>query len=112
MGMGTQETPEFTRIVELFQDSGLKVKNAVELAERMSNIASQNTIAQFGSELRAGLEGLRAELKSQRESQEARIDSLRESQETQNSKYNVLIWMIGFATAVISAVILFSNTGG
>lgn len=57
MGMGTQETPEFTRIVELFQDSGLKGKNAVELAERMSNIASQNTIAQFGSELRAGLEG-------------------------------------------------------
>ncbi|MXW32495.1 MAG: hypothetical protein F4Z62_05255 [Rhodothermaceae bacterium] len=45
--MGTQETPEFTRIVELLQDSGLKEKNAVELAERMSNIASQDTIAQL-----------------------------------------------------------------
>ena len=82
----------------------------------MSNIASQNTIAQFVSKLDAGLEGLRAELKSQRESQEARMDSLRESQEAkmdaQNSKYNVLIWMIGFATVILSAVILFSNNGG
>ena len=102
--MEKQEPPEFTRIVELLQDTGLKDRKAVELAERMSNIASQNTIAQFGSELRAGLEGLRAELKSQRESQEAKMDA-------QNSKYNVLIWMIGFATAVISAVILFSNNG-
>lgn len=114
--MEKQETPEFTRIVELLQDTGLKDRKAVELAERMSNIASQNTIAQFVSKLDAGLEGLRAELKSQRESQEARMDSLRESQEAkmdaQNSKYNVLIWMIGFATAVISAVILFSNNGG
>ena len=86
--MEKQETPEFTRIVELLQDAGLKDRKAVELTERMSNIASQNTIAQFGSELRAGLEGLRAELKSQRESQEAKMDA-------QNSKYNVLIWMIG-----------------
>ena len=67
----------------------------------MSNIASQNTIAQFASKLEAGLEGLRAELRAQDAKMEA-----------QNSKYNVLIWMIGFATAVISAVILFSNNGG
>ena len=82
----------------------------------MSNIASQKTIAQFVSKLDAGLEWLRAELQSQRESQEARMDSLRESQEAkldaQNSKYNVLIWMIGFATVIISVVILFSNKGG
>ena len=103
--MEKQETPEFTRIVELLQDAGLKDRKAVELAERMSNIASQNTIAQFTSKLETGLEGLHAELKSQRESQEAKMDA-------QNSKYNVLIWMIGFATAVISAVILFSNNGG
>ena len=121
------ETPEFTRIVELLQDAGLKDRKAVELAERMSNIASQNTIAQFISKLDAGLEGLRAELKSQRESQEARMNSLRESQEArmdslresqeakmdaQNSKYNVLIWMIGFATVILSAVILFSSIAG
>ena len=55
--------------------------------------------------LEAGLEGLRAELKLQRESQEAKMDA-------QNSKYNVLIWMIGFATSVISASILISNNGG
>ena len=70
----------------------------------MSNLASQNTITQFTSKLEAGLAGLRAELKSQRESQEAKMDA-------QNSKYNALIWMIGFATAVISAVILFNNNG-
>ena len=99
--MGKQETPEFTRIVELLQGAGLKDRKAVELAERMSNIASQNTIAQFASKLEAGLEGLRAELRAQDAKMEA-----------QNSKYNVLIWMIGFATAVISAVILFSNNGG
>ena len=92
--MEKQETPEFTRIVELLQDAGLKDRKAVELAERMSNIASQNTIAQFASKLDAGLEGLRAEL------------------DAQNSKYNVLIWMIGFATVILSAVILFSNIAG
>ena len=58
--MEKQETPEFTRIVELLQGAGLKDRKAVELAERMSNIASQNTIAQFASKLEAGLEGLRA----------------------------------------------------
>ena len=99
--MGNQDTPEFTRIVELLQDAGLKDRKAVELAERMSNIASQNTIAQFASKLEAGLEGLRAELRAQDASIRA-----------QNSKYNVLIWMIGFATAVISAVVLFGNNGG
>jgi len=77
----------------------------VQHRQRMSNIASQNTIAQFVSKLEAGLEGLRAELKSQRESQDAKMDA-------QNSKYNVLIWMIGFATVIISAVILFSNNSG
>ena len=99
--MERQETPEFTRIVELLQDAGLKDRKAAELAERMSNIASQNTIAQFASKLEVGLEGLRAELRAQ----DAKMEAL-------NSKYNVLIWMIGFATAVISAVILFSNNGG
>lgn len=99
--MEKQEPPEFTRIVELLQDAGLKDRNAVELAERMSNIASQNTIAQFASKLEAGLEGLRAELRAQDAKMEA-----------QNSKFNVLIWMIGFATAVISAVVLFSNNAG
>ena len=103
--MEKQETPEFTRIVELLQGAGLKDRKAVELAERMSNIASQNTIAQFASKLEAGLEGLRTEQKLQRESQDAKM-------EAQNSKYNVLIWMIGFATVIISAVILFSNIAG
>ena len=98
--MGKQETPEFTRIVELLQGAGLKDRKAVELAERMSHIASQNTIAQFASKLETGLEGLRAELRAR----DAKMD-------VQNSNYNVLIWMIGFATAVISAVILFGNNG-
>ncbi|MCY3628579.1 MAG: hypothetical protein OXG94_01035 [Bacteroidetes bacterium] len=96
--METPETPEFTRIVELLKDSGLKDHKAVELAERMSNLASQNTIAQFGSKLDALAKSL-----------EAKIDAQKEAQ---NAKYNVLIWMIGFATAIISAVILFGNSGG
>ena len=85
----TPETPESTRTVELLRCADLKSQGAVELAERISSIASQNMIAQIGSELRAGLDGHRADMKTPK----ARIDA-------QNSRYNVLIGMIGFAAAV------------
>ena len=79
----------------------MKAHEAVELAERMSNLASTNVLdridtsnAKFHSELKALSKTL-----------EAKIDA-------QNAKYNLLIWMIGFATAILSAVILFTNNGG
>ena len=82
---------QFTRIVELLRESGLKAHEAVELAERMSNLASTNTIAQFGSKLESGLEGLRAEMEAQKE--------------TLDAKYNILIWMIGGSTVILSIVL-------
>ena len=106
--METPETPEFTRTVELLKKVDLKSREAVELAERIGNMASQNIIAQYGSELRA----LRESLDAKMDAQNSKIDAQNALIAAQTSKYNVLIWMIGFATAVISGIILFVTSGG
>ena len=77
--------------MEPLRESGLKAHEAVEFAVRMSNLASTNTIAQFGSKLESGLEGLRAEMEAQKE--------------TLDAKYNILIWMIGGSTVILSIVL-------
>ena len=72
---------EFSRIAHLLRKFGLKPDEANELTERIGNMASSNIVSRL----------------------ESKIDA-------QNTKYNILIWAIGFAGLVISAAIIFSGS--
>ena len=69
-----------TRTSKLLRKKELTADEANELTEIISEMASSNIIAQF----------------------EAKLDA-------QTSKINVLIWVIGFATVILSAVITLNS---
>ncbi|MCY4673161.1 MAG: hypothetical protein OXD43_05240 [Bacteroidetes bacterium] len=69
-----------TRASKLLRKKELTADEANELTEIISEMASSNIIAQF----------------------EAKLDA-------QTSKINVLIWVIGFATVILSAVITLNS---
>ena len=64
-------------------------------------MASANIIAQFGAKLDSMNAKLDAKLDGQSAALDAKLDAM-------NTKYNVLIWAIGFATAILSAAIFFT----
>ena len=83
-------------------------------------MASADIIAQFGAKLdnmnatlNAKLDGqlgaLEAKLDAKLDGQSAALDAKLDGQsaalDAMNTKYNVLIWAIGFATAILSASI-------
>ncbi len=73
---GLDSNLEFSRISQLLRKSELDPDEANELTERISTMASANIISRL----------------------ESKIDS-------QNTKYNVLIWVIGTSTVLLSLVI-------
>ena len=103
-GQDSDQFSQFTLASRLFRKSGLKANEANEFTELMGNMASANIVSQFLSKMDSFEATVRAELKSQKESQEAKLDAV-------SSKYTLLIWVIGFATVILSAVILFSDAG-
>ena len=82
--MDEQPIGQFTRASQLLRKSGLKADEANELAEIIGDMASTNIITRL----------------------ESKIDA---NAKIQNTKYNVLIWAIGFAGAVISLAIIFGK---
>jgi len=87
----SDQVGQITRISQLLRKAGHEPDDAVELTELIGNMASANITAR-----------LESKIDNRFDSQDAKIDA-------QNSKYNVLIWAIGFAGLVISAAILFSD---
>ncbi|MCY4675090.1 MAG: hypothetical protein OXD43_15245 [Bacteroidetes bacterium] len=72
-----------TEAYELLTKTGLKGDETFKLFNITGDMTSANLIARLESKI---------------DVQNAKIDS-------QNAKYNVLIWVIGLATAILSAVI-------
>ncbi|MCY4672360.1 MAG: hypothetical protein OXD43_01100 [Bacteroidetes bacterium] len=72
-----------TEAYELLRKTGLTDVEAFKLIDIIGDMASTNIIAR---------------LESKMDAQNAKIDS-------QTEKYNVLIWVIGFATVILAAVI-------
>jgi len=91
---------EFSQIAKLLRKSGLDSDEANELTERITIMASSNVIA---------------EIRSYTKSQDSKLDSLKESMnskfDAQSTRITVLAWAIGFATVIVSAVILFGGVG-
>ena len=71
----------FTRVALLLRKKKLSCNEANQLTELIGEMASENIIARL----------------------ESKIDA---NAKTQNTKYNVLIWAIGFAGVVISLAII------
>lgn len=116
-------TGTFTRASMLLRKKKLTADEANELTELLKNMASANIIAQFGAKLdnmnatlNAKLDGqlgaLEAKLDAKLDGQSAALDAKLDGQsaalDAMNTKYNVLIWAIGFATAILSAAIFFT----
>ncbi len=80
---GLDSNLEFSRISQLLRKSELDPDEANELTERISTMASANIISRLESKI---------------DSQNTKIDA-------QTTKYNVLIWVIGTSTILLSLVI-------
>ena len=76
-------TNDNTEAYELLRKTGLEEVEAFKLLNIIREMASTNIIAR---------------LESKMDAQNAKIDA-------QTDKYNVLIWVIGFATVILAAVI-------
>ena len=87
---------EFSRISKLLRKSGLDSDEANELAERIMILASSSVLQQIDS--------LKTEIRAYKESTDSKIDG-------QSTRITVLVWAIGFATVIVSAVILFGGAG-
>ncbi len=87
-GINNDHQGPFTHASMLLRRKKLTADEANELTEIIENMASANLIAQFG----AKLDAVNATMNAQ-------LDAV-------NTKYNVLIWVIGFATIILSAVIV------
>ena len=81
----------------LLRKRKLTADEANELTELIENMASANIIAQFG-----------AKLDTMNTTMKAQFDAVNAQLNAQNAKYNVLIWAIGFATIILSAVLVFT----
>jgi len=93
----SDQVGQFTRISHLLRKAGHKPDDAVELTERLSNMASSNVLDRIDN----SSDRLNSKMDANTVRLESKIDA-------QNSKHNVLIWAIGFAGLVISAAIIFS----
>ena len=84
----------FTRATRLLRQTTLTADEAnqlIEIIEEMSNTSAENTVAR-----------LEAKFDARFDAQDTKLDA-------QNTKYNVLIWAIGFAGVVISLAIIFGR---
>ncbi|MCY4672385.1 MAG: hypothetical protein OXD43_01225 [Bacteroidetes bacterium] len=97
----SEEANDRTEAYELLRKTGLKGGEAFQLFQYIENMASANVISQLGAKIDTNMAAFRAELQSQN----TKIDA-------QNTKYNVLIWVIGFATVILSAVIILNSLLG
>jgi len=108
---------QFTRISQLLRKAGLEPDEAVELTERLGNMASSNVI----NEIRSYTKSQDSKFDFLKESQDSKFESLKESQdskfeslrETVNSKINTLIWIgsILLATGVFNTLSSLLNWG-
>ena len=123
-------TGPFTRASMLLRKRKLTADEANELTELFENMASANIIAQFGSKLdalnatmKAQLEAVNNKLDTQlgavnnkldtqlgavNNKLDTQMDAVNTQLAAQSTKYNVLIWAIGFATVILSAVMVFT----
>ena len=92
--INNDHTGPFTRASRLLRKKKLTADEANELTEIFENMASANLIAQIG----AKLDTVNATMNTVNATMKAQLDAV-------NTKYNVLIWVIGFATIILSAVI-------
>ncbi len=96
----------------LLRKKRLTADEAYEPTELLENMASANIIAQFGAKLDSMNAKLDAKLDGQSAALDAKLDgqsaALDAKLDAMNTKYNVLIWAIGFATAILSAAIFFT----
>ena len=97
----SEEVNDRTEAYELLRKTGFKGGEAFQLFQYIENMASVNVISQLGAKIDTNMAAFRAELQSQN----TKIDA-------QNTKYNVLIWVIGFATVILSAVITLNSLLG
>jgi len=86
---------QITRISQLLRKAGHEPDDAVEITERISNMASTNVIT---------------EIRSYTRSQDSKLDSIEKSM---NAKYNTLIWIAGVlaAAGVFNTLADFFNWG-
>ncbi|MCY4672475.1 MAG: hypothetical protein OXD43_01690 [Bacteroidetes bacterium] len=114
-------TGPFTRASRLLRKKKLTADEANELTEIFENMASANLIAQFGAKLDTVNATMSTQLDAVNATMKAQLDAVNATMNTQldavnatmkaqldavNTKYNVLIWVIGFATIILSAVIV------
>lgn len=112
----------------LLRKRKLTADEANELTELFENMASANIIAQFGAKLdalnatvNAQLEAVNNKLDIQlgavnnkldiqlgavNNKLDTHMDAVNAKLDAQNAKYNVLIWAIGVATVILSAVMI------
>ncbi|MCY4672384.1 MAG: hypothetical protein OXD43_01220 [Bacteroidetes bacterium] len=90
-----------TRASRLLRKKELTADEANEPTEIISEMASSTVLDRIDTS-NARLE---AQFQSLREAQNTKLDA-------QNTKYNVLIWVIGFATVILSAVITLNSLLG
>ena len=95
---------QLTRASELFRKSGLDACEATELTELISDMASRNIIERFEAKMDANAKSLNAQMDAQTEKIDAHA-------KIQNRTYYLLIWAIGFATVILSGVMIFTRNG-
>lgn len=79
---------------------------ASELTEIFENMASVNIIAQFGAKLDALNATMKAQLDAMNSKLDTQMNAVNAKLAAQSAKYNVLIWVIGFATVILSVVMI------
>jgi len=97
----SDQVGQYTRISQLLRKAGHKPDDANEITELISNMASANIVSRFESKLDTS----NTRLESKIDIQNSRIDA-------QNSKYNVLIWVIGAGVVILSTVITIVGLAG
>ena len=79
---------------------------ASELTEIFEIMASANIIAQFGAKLDALNATMKAQLEAVNNKLDTQMDAVNAKLDAQNAKYNALTWVIGFATVILSVVMI------
>ena len=107
----------------LLRKRKLTADEANELTELFENMASANIITQFGAKLDALNATVNAQLEAVNNKLDTQLGAVNNKLDTQlgavndkldtkldamNAKHSVLLWAIGFATPILSAVIVFT----
>lgn len=112
-GIDHSRKGEFTWAASmLLRKKRLTADEANELTELFENMASANIIAQFGAKLDTLNATMRAQLEAVNNKLDTQLGAVNDKLDTKldamNAKHSVLLWAIGFATAILSAVIVFT----